>query len=77
MGMLLLVEYSSEEEKAKSRNMKNLAKKVVVDFIGKEAEKELTKLNQKPNNIFRLVTFVKKMEKIMKEEDALEEKTKS
>ena len=57
--------------------MKNLAKKVVVDSIGKEAEKELTKLNQKPNKIFRLVKFIRKMEKIMKEEDALEEKTKS
>ena len=50
---------------------------MVVDSSGKEAEKELAKLNQKPNNIFRLVKFIKKMKKIMKEEDALEEKTKS
>ena len=42
------------------RNMKNLAKKVVVNFLRKKAEKELTKLNKDSNNIFTAVIFMKK-----------------
>ena len=41
----------------------------------KEAEKELTKLNKKPSNIFILVKVMKKMEKVLKEVDTREEKT--
>ena len=33
---------------------------MIANFMKKEAEKELTKLNEKPNNIFTLVKFVKK-----------------
>ena len=40
----------------------------------KEAEKESTKLNENPNNIFALVRFMKKDGKILKEVDACEEK---
>ena len=36
----------------------------------KEAEKEVTRLSQKPNNIYKLMKFVKKEGKILKEEDA-------
>ena len=42
------------------RNIKNLAKKVVVNFLRREAEKELTKLKKDPNNIFTAVMFMKK-----------------
>ena len=40
--------------------MKNLAKIVVGNSMRKEAEKKLTKLNDKPNNIFTLEKFIKK-----------------
>ena len=53
-------EIQSEETKAKFKNIKTQAKKVVADFARKDAEKELTKLNKKPNNIFILVKFMKK-----------------
>ena len=36
---------------------------MVVNSTRKEAEKELTKLNKKPNNIFTLVKFMKKDKK--------------
>ena len=49
----------SEENKAKYRNIKNRTKKVVANSMRKGAEKELTKLNKKPNNIFTLVKFMK------------------
>ena len=50
----------SEENKAKYKSNKNRTKKVVANFMRKEAEKKLTKLNQKSNNIFTLVKFMKK-----------------
>ena len=50
----------SEENKAKYKNIKNRTKKVVANAMRKEAEKELTKSNKKPNNIFTLVKFMKK-----------------
>ena len=50
----------SEENKAKYMNIKNRTKKVIADSMRKEAEKELTKLNKKSNNIFTLVKFMKK-----------------
>ena len=59
-----------QENKTKYKNIKNRTKKVVANFMRKEAENELTKLNKKPNNIFTLVKFMKKMEKILKEVDA-------
>ena len=43
--------------------MKNRTKKVVANSMRNEAEKELTKLNKKPKNIFALVKFMKKDEK--------------
>ena len=46
---------------------KNRAKKVVAKSMRKEAEKEFTKFNKKQNNIFTLVSFMKKIEKILKE----------
>ena len=50
----------SEENKAGYRNIKNKTKTVVTNSMRKETEKELTKLNKKPNNIFTLVKFMKK-----------------
>ena len=55
-----MCENQSEENKAKHKNMKDLAKKVVANSMRKEAEIELTKLNEKPNNVFTLVKFMKK-----------------
>ena len=53
----------SDENKARYKNIKNRTKKVVANSMRKGAEKELTKLNNKPNNIFPLVNFMKKDEK--------------
>ena len=66
---------SDEENKVIDKRMKNRTKKVIADSMRKEAEKELTKLNKQPNNIFTLVKFIKKDGKILKEVDAWEEKT--
>ena len=56
-----------EENKAKYKNIKNQTKKMVANSMKKEAEKELTKLNKKPNNIFTLVKFIKSDGKDIKE----------
>ena len=40
--------------------VRSTAKEVVANFMRKEAEKELTKLNEKPNSIFTLVKFIEK-----------------
>ena len=50
----------SKKNKAKYKNIKNRTKKVVANSMRKEAEKELTKLNKKPNSIVTLVKFMKK-----------------
>ena len=50
----------SEENKAKYKYIKNQTKKVVANSMWTKAQKELTKLNKKPNNIFTLVKFIKK-----------------
>ena len=50
----------SEENKARCKNINIRTKKVVANSMRKEAEKELTKLNEKPNNIFTLVKVMKK-----------------
>ena len=49
----------SKYNKAKYK-IKNLAKKLVANSKRKEAEKELTNLNENPNNIFTLIKFIKK-----------------
>ena len=51
-----------EKNKAKYKNTKNRTKKMVANSMRKEAEKELSKLNKKPNNIFTL-KFMKKRRK--------------
>ena len=48
-----------EENKAKYKNIKNRTKKMVANSTKKEAEKELTKLKKKPQNIFTPVKFIK------------------
>ena len=63
----------SEENKAEYKNIKNQTKKVVANSMRKGTEKEITKLNKNPNNIFALVKFMK-MGKIFKEVDAFSEK---
>ena len=55
-----MCENRSEENNARYKNVKNREKKVVANSMKKEAEKELAKLNEKPNNIFALVKFMKK-----------------
>ena len=55
-----MCENPSEEKRAKYMSIKYRTKKVVANSMRKEAEKELTKLNEKPNNIFTLVKFMKK-----------------
>ena len=65
-----MCENQSEENKARYKNIKNRTKKAIADSKRKEAEKELTKLNEKSNNIFTLVKLRKKMGKILKEVDA-------
>ena len=40
-----------EKNKARYKNIKNRTKKVVANSMREEAEKEFTKLNEKPNNI--------------------------
>ena len=55
-----MCENRSEQNKARYKNIKNRTKKVIADSMRKEAEKKLTKLNEKPNNIFTLVKFTKK-----------------
>ena len=55
-----MCENRSEENNARYKNIKNREKKVVANSMKKEAEKELAKLNEKPNNIFALVKFMKK-----------------
>ena len=54
-----MCENRSEENRGRY-NIKNQTKKVVANSKRKEAKKELTKLNEKPNNIFTLVKFMKK-----------------
>ena len=56
----MICKSQSEENKARCKNIKNRTKKMIANFMKKEAEKELTKLNEKPNNIFTLVKFMKK-----------------
>ena len=50
----------SEENKTSFKNIKNQTKKVIANSMKKEAKKESKKLNEKPNNIFALVKFMKK-----------------
>ena len=52
-----------DENKARYKNIKNRAKKVVPYSMRKDAEKKLTKLKEKPNNSFTLLKFMKKDEK--------------
>ena len=40
--------------------MKNPTKKAVINSMRKEAEKDFTDLSLKPNNIFKLIKFMKK-----------------
>ena len=49
-----------EENKARYENMKNRTNKLVADAMRKEAEKEITKLNKKLNNIVTLMKFMMK-----------------
>ena len=55
-----MCENRSEDNKARYKNIRNRTKKVDANSMRKEAKKELTKLNEKPNNIFTLVMFMKK-----------------
>ena len=62
---------------AKYKCIKNRTKKVVANSMRKEAEKELTKLNKKPNTIFKQVKFIKKDGKDIEGGRCRKEKTKS
>ena len=50
----------TEEDIARYGNMKIQTKKVVPNSMSKKAEKELTKLNKKSNNIYTSMRFMKK-----------------
>ena len=58
-----MYENRSKKNKARHKNIKNRTKKVVANSMRKEAEKALTKLSEKSNNIFTLVLFTKKVGK--------------
>ena len=64
-----------EENKAKYKNIKNRTKKVVANSMRKEAEIELAKLNETPNNISTLVKFMKKHGKDIKKGRCMRGKT--
>ena len=50
----------TEENKARYKNMKNRAKKVVARAMRGEAEKRLSELSENPNKVFKLVKKMKK-----------------
>ena len=57
----------TEANKARYKNMKNQAKKVVSKAMKEAAERELRELSEHPNKVFKLV---KSMKKVLREEDA-------
>ena len=50
---------NQSEEKTKYKNTKNVAKKVLANYIRKEAER-VDKIERKTENMFTLVKFMKK-----------------
>ena len=50
---------NQSEEKTKYKNIKNVAKKVLANYIRKEAER-VDKIERKTENMFTLVKFMKK-----------------
>ena len=50
----------TEENKARYKTMKNRAKKAVAKAMRKEAEQELCKLSENPNEVFKFVKSMKK-----------------
>ena len=54
-----MCENRSEENKTRYKNIKNQTEKVVANSTRKEADR-VNILNEKPNNIFTLVQFMKK-----------------
>ena len=64
----------SEKTKTKWKNIKNQTKKVITNFMTTETEEELTKLNKKPNNIFKLMKLIKKMGKNIQAHEGMREK---
>ena len=72
-----MCEKLSEENKVRYKNIKNRTEKAVANSMREEAEKELTNLGLKPNNIFKVLKFMKIMGKISMVEDASEVKAES
>ena len=50
----------TEANKARYKNMKNWAKKVVMKAMKEAAERELRELSEHPNKLFKLVKSMKK-----------------
>ena len=50
----------TDESKSRYRKLRNLARKVVAKTMKTEAEKELIKMHENPNHIFRIVKRLKK-----------------
>ena len=50
----------TEGNKARYKNMKNRAKKVVAKAMKETTEQQLRKLSEHPNKVFKLVTSIKK-----------------
>ena len=66
-----------EENKAKSKNMKNQTKKAVANSTRKDAEKEFTRLSQKSNNVFKLMKFIKEDQRDIEVNRCMRGKTES
>ena len=60
----------TEANKARYKNMKNRAKKVVSKAMKEAVKRELRELSKHPNKVFKLVKSTKKDGKMLREEDA-------
>ena len=56
----------TEANKARYKNMKNQAKKVVAKAMKEAAERELREVCEYPNKVFKLVKSMKKDEKMLR-----------
>ena len=56
----------TEANKARYKNMKNRAKKVVAKAMKETTEQQLRKLSEHPNKVFKLVKSMKKDERCMR-----------
>ena len=60
----------TEANKARYKSMKNWEKKVVAKVVKEAAEWELRELSENPSKVFKHVKSMKRMGKMLREEDA-------